>query len=131
VTDTCEKCGAVLVVGSYPFCPHGTGVSAVEPDDVPGGFVVENGFDQPTRFYSRSAHRKALEARGMELRPKWAGPNDKHLKRMDVPCAQTLENAKILLTRGTRTRDQAPDPRTEFPITVTNLNETFRYKVEA
>jgi hypothetical protein len=40
-------------------------------DDVPGGFVVENGFSAPTRFDSRSAHRRALaESRGMRIADK-------------------------------------------------------------
>lgn len=30
-------------------------------DDVPGGFVVENGFSAPQKFYSKSEHRAALE----------------------------------------------------------------------
>ena len=36
-------------------------------DTVPGGFVVENGFDQPTRFDSKSEHRAALAAKGFRI----------------------------------------------------------------
>jgi hypothetical protein len=43
--------------------------------------VVENGFDQPTKFYSRSEHRAALAKRGLEIRAKWAGPHDKVMSR--------------------------------------------------
>lgn len=36
-------------------------------DDVPGGFTVENGFKTPQTFYSKSAHRQALEQRGLRI----------------------------------------------------------------
>jgi hypothetical protein len=39
-------------------------------DDVPGGFTVHNGFKQPTTFYSKSEHRRALSANGMKLAEK-------------------------------------------------------------
>ena len=40
----------------------------VIPDDVPGGFIAENGFETPTKFYSKSEHRHALAARGLTIR---------------------------------------------------------------
>jgi hypothetical protein len=36
-------------------------------DDVPGGFVVENGFKTPQKFYSKSEHRNALAERGLRI----------------------------------------------------------------
>jgi hypothetical protein len=39
-------------------------------DNVPGGFVVENGFSKPTRFDSKSEHRRALSAKGFKLAEK-------------------------------------------------------------
>jgi len=116
---TCDKCGAELKIRDFPFCPHGSGAQSVVGDDVPGGFTVENGFDSPQTFYSKKAHRDALAARGMEIAAKWAGPNDKHLSRMDAPCATTLENARILLTRGRRAAEPAYEP---VPITVTDIH---------
>lgn len=134
MTDTCDKCGAEIRVGDFPFCDgvggHGRSVSAVHQDSVEGGFWAENGFDRPTYFESRKAHRDALAARGLEIRAKWAGPNDRHMTRWDAPCAQTLANAKALLSRGKVTIEQAPDPREEFPITVTEMAETFKYRME-
>ncbi len=120
VCDTCHK---ELQVGDFPFCPHGRGVNAIEPDDVPGGFVVENGFDTPQRFYSHSAHEKALAEKGLEIRAKYAGPNDKHLKPWNAPSAKTLRDAEILLARGATARAEAIRERkarvaAEFPITV-------------
>ena len=75
----CEDCGQHIDVGAWPFCPHGRSTLAVVPDDVPGGFIVENGFDRPMRFDSHSAHERALADRGLEIRAKNAGPDDKLL----------------------------------------------------
>lgn len=112
-------------VGEWPFCPHGVGVNAIEPDDWPGGKLFENGFDVPTRFYSKSEHKAALDARGLEVRAKWAGPLDKYLTRMDAPSAKTLEDAKVLLERGVEARRSAKAEmdriRAEYPITVTEV----------
>lgn len=81
---------------------------------------VENGFPEPVKVYSHSEHRRLLAERGLEIRAKWCGPADKHLSRMDIPCAQTLENAKILLSRGKVTREVEPEYE-RIPITVTDI----------
>ncbi len=116
--DKCPDCGTVLEIGSFPFCPHGQTKAAVISDEIPGGQVFENGFDTPQIFYSHSAHRAALAERGLEIKAKWAGPADRHLSRWDAPCATTLENAKILLTRGKREPEPAFEP---IPIEVTTI----------
>lgn len=101
-TDICQSCGRIVQIGDYPFCPHGkTGVGVIA-DDVPGGFTVENGFDQPTTFYSHSAHRKALAERGLEIKVRWAGPHDQHVSRWDAVDAYTLAAAKSLVERSAR-----------------------------
>lgn len=98
---------------------------AVHPDDVPGGFWAENGFTTPTWFPSKSAHESALKAQGLEIRAKWAGPQDKHLKRWDAPSAKTLEDARILLSRGRREsdseRERLAQVTAEFPITIEDV----------
>ena len=104
VADRCDTCGHALRIGDFPFCGpegHARGKSAVHQDSVEGGFWAENGFKAPRFFESRKAHRDALAAEGKEIAAKWSGPGDQHLSRMDAPCATTLENARILLTRGT------------------------------
>lgn len=76
----CETCHAPREAlqwnyDSPPVC-HGPMVEGVRgggptvqiiTDDVPGGFVVENGFPTPQRFYSKSAHRAALAASGKRI----------------------------------------------------------------
>jgi len=99
---TCEKCGHAMAVGDFPFCPHAPTKWGVIADDVPGGFTVENGFDQPTTFYSHSAHRKALAEKGLEIKVRWAGPHDQHVSRWDAVDAYTLAAAKSLVERSAR-----------------------------
>jgi hypothetical protein len=122
---TCEHCGHEMRVGDFPFCPHPNATSAIIADDVPGGFWVENGFDSPRFFTSKKAHIEALDAEGCEIRAKWAGPNDKYLKRWDAPSAKTLEDAAILLQRGAEARQSAREQmariQAEYPITVTRV----------
>lgn len=66
------------------------------PDDVPGGFTVENGFSSPQRFYSKSAHKAALDREGMQMAPRWV-PGSKHLTRW---VSVDLEAATALVSRG-------------------------------
>src|SRR5687767_13334829 len=123
---TCEKCGHELHVGDFPFCPHPRGSQTVVGDDVPGGFWAENGFDQPRKFHSKSEHRAALAAEGLEIRAKWAGEHDRHLTRWDTV---DLDAAKALLERGPQAirekRERWKDAT--IPITVTD-GETFTGK---
>jgi hypothetical protein len=132
---TCDRCFKSLSAGVHgeglcPFEPRSA--SAVVGDDIPGGQWFENGFDTPQKFYSHSEHRAALAARGLEIRAKHAGDKDKHLSNWAAAIdPYTLENAKILLSRGKpRVGTNEPDPRKEFPITVTEMTETFKYRME-
>lgn len=91
---TCDKCGTSIEIGMHPFCPHGFSAGNTRPADVtwPGGKVFENGFDQPTRFYSPAEYRAALAARGLQVRP--------DMERKGVAITQaTLDAAKELVSR--------------------------------
>lgn len=116
----CESCGNEIAVGAWPFCPHGRGAFTNIPDDVPGGFTVENGFDAPRTFYSHSAHERALAERGLEIRAKWAGPQDQHLTNWAAGTVD-LEAAAALVSRTSKaTRKDWPDYE-PVPITVTTI----------
>ena len=119
----CDCCGVALATGDWPFCPHGRSASVVISDDVPGGFWVENGFAEPRMFYSKSAHRQALAAENMEVRAKWAGPEDKYLTRWD---AVDLDSAAALVRRNSEAV-RARNREKLAPITVTD-GEAFREK---
>jgi hypothetical protein len=53
----CDKCGMILQVGDWAFCPHPGGVSLVTEKTYP--FVTKNFNGQPIEVTSR-AHEKAL-----------------------------------------------------------------------
>jgi len=120
---TCDKCQKALSVGDFPFCPHEPTQMAVHGDDVPGGFWAENGFDTPRKFYSKSEHAAALAAEGVEIRVKWAGEHDKHVKRWDAPSAKQLADAAELLSRPSRRFRQQSEER--VPISVETVEGTF------
>lgn len=86
----CDKCHQVLEVGSWPFCPHASGVSGVIPDDLPGGMVMEH-VEPGRKVYSRTElkqvlanHRSEVFPRGCELSEYgWTGPNDRYFTRSE------------------------------------------------
>ena len=122
----CEHCGHELTVGDFPWCPHGRGTAPIVPDDVPGGFIVENGFSEPRKFYSRSEHARALAAEGLEIRAKWAGEHDRIMSRWDTV---DLDAAAALVSRGVEARraKQQRWAQATIPITVTD-GEAFTGK---
>lgn len=106
---TCEKCGAELAVGDWPFCPHGrVGGYASFKDDIPGGLVVENYGPQPMRFDSHSERRRYMKEQGLQEREKWSPTpgTDKDPAGIPNPAGymdpQTLANATELICRNGR-----------------------------
>lgn len=65
----CESCGKELVVGEWPWCPHGIGNSNVIGDDIPGGVEIRHGIcnedGSPRRYYSKSEMVKEAKRRGL------------------------------------------------------------------
>lgn len=65
----CEKCGKELVIGEWPFCPHGFGANSVIADDIPGGVEIRHGLcnedGSPRRYYSKSEMAKEAKKRGL------------------------------------------------------------------
>lgn len=104
----------------WPWCPHEKGVGRYVEDAVPGGFLAENGFDQPTRFYSHSEHRKALEARGLMIKAKWAGEHDKIMTNWAAGTVD-LEAAAALVSRTSKATRQDWPEYEPVPITVTDI----------
>jgi hypothetical protein len=123
----CDDCGVELHTGDWPFCPHGKSASVVIPDDVPGGFWVENGFATPRKFYSRSEHARALAAENCEVRAKWA-PGDQHLTRWDTVDLESAQSLVLRNMEGTRARHSRIANRESAEITRTALDETFSEK---
>lgn len=59
----CDKCGEELVIGSYPFCPHGIGTNTVAGDEC--DMVIENMTPEPIRFTSKTAWRAKMKELGL------------------------------------------------------------------
>jgi hypothetical protein len=119
--ERCERCYQWLSKGA-----HGVGVCPFEPrkghvvipDDVPGGFVVENGFATPQKFYSKKEHRRALAENGNMLCDWNRGDHDKVCPRWD---AVDLESAAALVARHQKAyKDDVP---TAPPALVKELKE--------
>lgn len=121
--DRCERCGQVVQVGEWPWCPHGHGSLTAVPDEVPGGFWVENGFRTPQKFYSKSEHRNALEANGNVLMPVWV-PNDKHLTNWAAGTVDLAGAEDFVRRYYDRPRSSPDDPPP--PKLVNALVEAFR-----
>lgn len=65
---TCERCGAALQIGEWPFCPHGfpmAGLSIID-DQIEGGprFFETLGHDD-VWIESKSQLKREMEARGL------------------------------------------------------------------
>jgi len=95
----CESCGQSLVVGDFPFCPHGTAHLSTVGDDIPGGFVQENFGNQPEVFYSKKAMLRRADELNLRQKDQWAGPGDRYLSNWSAISPKTLEDARILLER--------------------------------
>jgi len=65
----CDRCGAELQVGDFPFCPHGRGANSVIQDSIEGGIEIRNGLcnedGSPRRYYSKSAIAAEAKRRGL------------------------------------------------------------------
>lgn len=95
----CEKCGATVEVGEWPFCPHGAGHSNVNGDEIVGGFVQENFGPTPEVFYSKSDMARRAKELGLQPYVKWAGPHDRHVSRWAEMDPYTLAAAAALVNR--------------------------------
>ena len=114
MTTICDRCGAVLTIGQYPFCPHGAGSAGVEAVTWPGGRVFENLGHAPVRCDSPADLRRELDARGLEPFVRHV-PGDQHVASWATMDAYTMEAARVLAERqaGTRARGAADPPCAE------------------
>lgn len=110
---TCEKCGASLAIGDFPFCPHGASVAGKFADVTwAGGRTFENLAHTPQTFYSPTEYKAYLRNTNQQEFVRWAGPHDKHVPRWAMMDEYTLNAAKTLVERcGTRVTTTAPEPQ--------------------
>lgn len=71
-TVSCSKCNKDLVIGEWPFCPHGHGANSVIGDDIPGGVEIRHGIcnpdGTPKRYYTKSSMEAEAKRRGVTNR---------------------------------------------------------------
>lgn len=129
---TCDHCGQELTVGEWPFCPHGRAALAVQGDEI--DVVIENnGTPAPIRFRSREALRKHMDAHNLTpmVRHKPLPGSDRSPHTSDWSRGidrQTLENVKVLLSRGSFSEELPPQLPIE--VTVRTLDTGFVVKME-
>ena len=101
-TTLCEKCSQELVIGDYPFCPHGLyGQNArVTNEQFIGGVTLENLGHDPVTVYSREEYKQAMLKANVEQHIKWV-PGDHYLQNWGAFIdPKTMANAKALLERS-------------------------------
>lgn len=121
---TCEHCGVDLVIGDFPFCPHGRGQATVVGDEM-DAIIENNGTPHPIRFRSKAALNAHMHAHGLIAKvrhvPENAGtdysPHTTDWSRGIDP--QTLENVRILLSRGGTSAAAHDAPAPSLPVDLT------------
>lgn len=116
-TVECQICHQGYAIGDYPFCRpgrgHGRARSAIQTNEAfIGGLTIENLGHDPVTVYSRDEFKAAMAAAHVEQRIHHV-PGDKYLTDWSAGIdAQTLENARILVSRGrgAEDRDEAALP---------------------
>lgn len=90
----CEKCGEILTIGSFPFCPHPQANLEVIGDDIPGGIIIRHGAcwpdGTPRKFYSKSAIKQAAYEAGWTRHGDTPKPN----QRLEEKQARERESRK-------------------------------------
>jgi hypothetical protein len=122
---TCEKCGATLAIGDFPFCPHGRYRGNTESDGIPGGETLENVGPEPVTFYSRSEKRRYLKEHGLV----------EMVRHVPVPGTDTsphttswtgvnLEAGRILAERQAQTK-ASTTPHRANPETIAIIKQFY------
>ncbi len=105
---TCDRCGVVLRVSDWPFCPHGESHQAVIGDDIPGGCVIENLGHDPMTFYSKQAIVKEAARRGLEPMVRHVD-RDQHVQSWATIDPYTLAAGAALVGRIASVRSDEPE----------------------
>lgn len=126
---TCDRCGAALAIGVYPFCPHGD-IRPGRGADVtwPGGKTFENLGDQVQTFYSPAEQARYMRQHGIEsfVRHQPVPGSDKspHTTSWAAISQHQLDGAKAMLERVGAGKNAAPqtwverfEPATEVGMT--------------
>jgi hypothetical protein len=110
--EPCERCGKILEVGDWPFCPHGRGYSNVIPDEYASPQVLENVAHEPVTVHSRSERRRVLRAHGLQEFVRHVGVDgtDKspHTSNWATASPETLAAGAALVAGERRSHTTTP-----------------------
>ncbi len=128
MATTCERCGELIAIGDYPFCPHGRGALGAQSDGIPGGETLENVGPEPVTFYSRSEKRRYLKEHGLV----------EFVRHVPVPGSDkspftvswtgvNLEAGRVLAERQAQTKATTPEykPNPETIAAIKQVTEEF------
>ena len=113
---TCDKCGAELHVGDFPFCKgqasdHQRGVSSVVGDEI--DVWQMNGTRHPIHFRSRLERARWRKEHGYRVYDPHIGDpgsdKSKHTRSSAIMDPQTLENGRYLVTHRAMIDPEEPD----------------------
>lgn len=130
----CDRCGKLLGVGEYPFCPHGFQATAITTDEIPGGVLLENYGPTPVRVYSHTERRKLMEKQGLREKETFCPTPGSDIDPAGIPNPagysdpQTLANAAALICRN-GARDTPFDPESVMPITTGHMSDRDALRV--
>ena len=107
----CPECGAETEsTRHFALKAH-----AIAVDEIPGGMVLENYGPHPVKVYSHTERKALMLKNGLELTERFSPMPGTDIDPAGIPNpkgyidAQTLDNAKILLSRPATRRDEEPD----------------------
>ena len=123
---TCDRCLQPLAdaehgIGLCPYEARTQATAAVLVDDIPGGMVIENLADHPITVYSWSERRRQMQLHGVEEFIRHV-PGDHHVNSWAMTDAQTLENARILVSRSSRAGSS--DDVEQYPVIETYVKDS-------
>lgn len=72
-TTQCDKCGVMITLEDWPFCPHPKrdGPAMLNRDEIVGGITLENYGPKPMTFYSHSERRAYMKQQGLMEKEKF------------------------------------------------------------
>lgn len=121
----CDKCGADLAVGSWPWCPHERGMFNAQANDIPGGLTLENLGHEPVTVYSRSELKREMQARGLvEFVRHVPVPGSDKSPHTTSWSSVDLEAGKALAERQAHTRYIAPSERPD-PAIIATIKDVY------
>lgn len=69
-TDMCEKCGKIVTIGDFPFCPHENAQGLTLGEEPLEPYVDYNLGPEPVTITTRGQRRKLMAEQGLEFKRK-------------------------------------------------------------